>query len=317
MKRSNRRSIRRTKKRRLSSRMIVKALASGVRFRGKAFGSVVTGASQATHPITLRIPTNASGSNVFFDASMNVTIRGLTAGSTNNTWSTIVDYNALNYTKNWIVIKVKNVALTPCYLKIYDVFCNHDIGYTYNIDITEDTVPELLYKNIFESFTALLAPSALTTAVVDSALGPYVAGDGFFQLASEGIFNSSHVTLKQNWEFRKCHKVFLNPGQTYEYKVHPHNVKVSTIKDAVDEIMGYKKHTFVPLVMARGDLGITAANAVGYTAVELVWEYDYGTNLVQDRLNFQGSGAGIQYTAATFPGVGTAVAAPGDDGDVA
>lgn len=331
MKRKYTRRGRRGKKKvRLTASSINKALTSVRKYRGQDLLAIVSAAAAANSdfPIRLSPPSSSSfttGYSLFsgpaYGASNKLTniagdaVNVAASPATFAGASTGTLDNGLKFYGNWVTGQVRNCALNPVVLEIYDLICIQDCALAlapYNSSLSN-----LVMDYIFRDLTAKMdAVTDLPATIRDTGEVAFAAANANafgFLMTNDWVGPGVSSALKEYFKPSKVHKVVLAPGQSYIWKVKgfkPYTYYATT--DSTNQAV--KGQTYIPLIKARGEIGLASTGAIGYCAHNLAFKFDWGIKAYQVYRNMTKA---IGTSLPTMPATGVSILGPSEEAQAA
>lgn len=315
------------KKTRLTASAINRALTSVRKYRGQDLLAISSGAAgvNSDFPITLRPPssgTYSSGYALFTGPSYAASGTRLTtiAGDAVNASSVPATFadpvtapldNGLKFHGNWAKGQIRNCALNPVVLEIYDLICVQDLAVS--LASFNNSLSNYIMNLIFSDLSAKMdAVTDLPATVRDTGEIAYNAANaaafGFF-MTNDWVGPGVSQALKEYFRPSKVHKVVLAPGQSYIWKVKgfkPYTYYATT--DSNNRAV--KGQTYIPLIKVKGEIGLTSAGAIGYTAHSLAIKFDWGVKAYAVTRNMTRA---IGTSLPTMPASGQSVLGPSEE----
>lgn len=236
------------------------------------------------------------------------------------TSSTTTAYDADNLKYVWVVkdqktqVKVKNNEINPLNLTMY--WCEwRDTQYMSSTTAAKDEIRETVMWHLVQGWynkTSAAAQAQFTDAGPSSL---WQSGDTTFFTGNPFLspFDSRNFVKLALVKWKKT--VRLAPQQELHFTLRAPMVEWYDPLMDVESKLGYKGVTRFLLCQQHGDLGITAANAPGYTLAESIWEFKrtarvHGKNDTEDKTMISVATTGGGVDDKSFPAASTAVLGP-------
>lgn len=321
-KRVRRSSRRRSKTPKLTASSINRALTSQREFRKEVLAKVVTTSANSDWPVVMIIPSNSSDPKGRFwftpteqltFATKNSAPNDSSAQFAINLSSAATENNPLRFYKNWCVNQIRNVALNPVEITIYDCMPTEGLALGAGLPDTQTDIFYLLYQGWAEKMAAADVQAVVRT-MAEGIYGAVPGNDYGFLMKNYNYSVYDSDMFMRAFKVR-THKVTLAPGESYVWKVKGFMPFDYSYTDAtINQNELWKHQSYFPIVKARGEVGLSSTGEIGYSAVNLALVTKYGgrayrKNLVAGRL--------IHQTPLNAPVTGTVILGPSDDVQVA
>lgn len=305
----------------LTAASINRALMRDRESREEVLTKFVTTSANSDWPIMCIIPNNATDSKgrILFRPSYltalaaRATAAGDAIATLGNSSVGFTESNILRYYKNWVKCQVRNVALNPVEITIYDCIAKENVNFGLGLADLQSEVFSAWYNGMAAKMAAADIQDIVRT-MAEGVYGAVPANDYGFLCKNINISPYDSELFMNYFEIR-THKIVLNPGESYIWR--PRGFKAFDY-DKQDTDFGqydiWKGQTYFPILKCRGEIGLSALGVIGYTTVNLALHYKFGVRMY--RRNLVASKAIVQ-TAVNAPATGTVILGPSEDVQVA
>jgi len=319
--------------RKLTASSINRALTSVRSFRGQEMGRIFTTATNSDYPIRLgpirgTVSAGAQGSAYFsilgqtlFSQSHLMAIAQEAMNATAVPATMVADplyavetntsANPLKFYGHWIKVQIRNVALNPVKLDIYDIFPTKDFTISL-VDDFQNNIFNFMLTQIYNQYYDRMNATDVNANFRMSNEAAWVANsaDAWSSLMSNDWMSPViGKGFNDHFDVKRHHKIVLAPGQSYVYNVKGFRPYMYYPRDNVNN-QYVKDSSWMPLIRSVGEIGMSSENVVGFTPHSLAVKMDYGIKCYKtNALQHQGIGS----NAMKLPDSGVAILGPSDD----
>lgn len=222
--------------------------------------------------------------------------------------------NPIKYYGNWVKGQVRNCSLNPVVIDIYDIIASQD--FKLSLASYNSSIFNYLFNDTYQNYSDRINAADLAASIRDLAEAAYLQGSASghgFLMTTDYYSVIGAPQLKEYFKVSKHHSVVLAPGQSYIWKVKGFR-PYTYFKRHDGSNTTVANQTYLPIIRARGELGLSTAGVPGYSTVNIAAKFDWGCKAYKtNALQHQGRGNYLP----TMPATGTAIYGPSDDVQVA